>query len=312
MPVDPALTISGPLLRSPDLAELRMFCAAADLGSFGRAAVRCHVSQPAVSKRLASLERLAGTQLLERSQQGVKLTPAGRRLYEEARRVLDQSAALEDVLLGLRRVGGPVRLACSHSAADAFVGEALGSLDHQHQAVELVTANSQVVRDVIADGRADLGVVASRPHHTPYPGARETLLVDDEVICAVPPGHPWLHRTGAIPIAEFLRTPMVVRDPSSNARWTVDSALRDAGYDPPAILTEAATPSAARHEARDRCAPLLLSRYVLVGHGFTEVRVKGLSFPRAYMFVLPAVGEPSDSVVALMERLERQVALLRP
>lgn len=298
-------------VRSPDIAELRMFCAAADLGSFGRAAIRCHVTQPAVSKRLASLEVLAGTQLLERSPQGVKLTPAGRRLYEEARRVLDQSAALDDVLLGLRRAGGPVRLAASHSAADAFVGEALGTLDYHQLPVELVTANSQVVRDLIADGRADLGVVASRPHHTPYPGARETLLLEDEVICAVPPGHPWLHRPGPIPMDEFLRTPMVVRDPASNARWTVDSALRDAGYDPPQILVEAATPTSARREARERCAPVLLSRHVLAGHGFTEVHLKGLRFRRAYMFVLPAVGEPGDAVVALMDRLLSQAATLR-
>jgi DNA-binding transcriptional LysR family regulator len=299
-----------PVLRSPELTELRMFCAAAELGSFGRAAVRCNVSQPAVSKRVAALEALTATQLLERSAQGVKLTPSGRRLYAEARRVLDQAAALDDVVGGLRRVGGPVRLACSHSAADAFVGEALGTLGHNRLAVELVTANSQVIRDLVVDGRADLGVVASRPHHTPYPGGREVLLLEDEVICAVPPGHPWAHRPEPIPVKEFLRTPVVVRDPASNARWTVEAALRDEGLEAPKILVEAGTPSAARRESRERTAPVLLSRYVLAGHGFTEVKIKGLSFPRSYMFVLPAVGEPSAAVVALMDRLRETVASL--
>lgn len=288
-----------------------MFCAAADLGSFGRAAVRCRVSQPAVSKRLAALETLAGAQLLERSPQGVKLTPAGRRVYEEARRVLDQADVLDEVLVGLRRAGAPVRLAASHSAADAFVSEALGTLDYHHLPVELVTANSQVVRDLIADGRADLGVVASRPHHTPYPGSAERPLLEDEVVCAVPPGHPWQHRVGPVSRAEFLRTPMVVRDPASNARWTVEAALRDQGLEPPPVLVEAATPGAARREARERGAPLLLSRFVLAGHGFTEVPVQGLAFPRAYMFVLPALGEPGEAVQALIERLEATVAGLR-
>jgi DNA-binding transcriptional LysR family regulator len=222
--------------------------------------------------------------------------------------VLDQAEVLDDVLLGLRRAGAPVRLAASHSAADAFVSDALGTLDYHQLPVELVTANSQVVRDLIADGRADLGVVASRPHHTPYPGSVERPLLEDEVVCAVPPGHVWAHRVGPVSRTEFLRTPMVVRDPASNARWTVESALRDQGHEPPPVLVEAATPAAARREARERGAPLLLSRRVLAGHGFTEVPLQGLSFPRTYMFVLPALGEPGEAVQALIERLEATVA----
>ena len=85
-----------------------------------------------------------------------------------------------------------MRLAASHSATEAFVAAMLARLDAREQlAVELVTANSQVVRALVADGRADVGVAASRPGHTPNPGVRETELVDDAIVCAVPPGHPW-------------------------------------------------------------------------------------------------------------------------
>src|SRR5512133_1493563 len=213
--------------RPPDINELRTFCTAADSGSLGRAALRLGVSQPALSKRLASLEAAAGTQLLERSSKGVKLTPAGRRLYEEARTLLAQAEKLETVLVGLRRSGGPVRLAASHSATEAMVAQLLGELGgEQPLRVELATANSQVVRDLVAEGRADLGVAASRKRHTPYPGVREELLLEDEIVCAVPLVHPWARRK-SITINEFLRTPMVVRDPSSNARWTVESVLRE-------------------------------------------------------------------------------------
>lgn len=58
------------LVRSPELAELRTFCVAAEAGSLGRAALRLGVSQPSLTKRLQSLERLAGAQLLERSPRG--------------------------------------------------------------------------------------------------------------------------------------------------------------------------------------------------------------------------------------------------
>jgi len=295
--------------RTLDINELRTFCSAADSGSLGRAALRLGVSQPALSKRLASLETLAGTQLLERSSKGVKLTPAGRRLYEEAQRLLDQADRVDEVLVGLRRSGGPVRLAASHSAAEAMVGDVLGELGGEALAVELSTANSSVVRDLVADGRADLGVAASRPHHTPYPGVRELHLLDDEVVCAVPLAHPWTRRQ-QITQAEFVRTPMVVRDPSSNARWTVEAALRERRLSAAAPLCEVGTPQAAKREARSRKAPVLLSRYVLQTHDFVEVSIDGLSFPRSYVLILPAYGEPTQSVKELIERLREKAERL--
>src|SRR4051794_36550025 len=251
------------LVRSPELSELRTFCVAADAGSLGRAALRLGVSQPALSKRLQGLERLVGVQLLERSPRGVKLTPAGRRLYEEARRLLEQAHGVEDVMAGLQRAAGPVHLASSHSATEAFVADALVSLqDSRPFAVELVTANSAVVRGLVADGRADVGVTAGRSEATPNPGVRQEPLVDDEIVCAVPRGHPWAQR-GRVSQRQFLETAMVLRDPESNARWTVETRLRERGLRAADPLAQASTPAAARREALARNAPLLLSRRVL-------------------------------------------------
>jgi DNA-binding transcriptional LysR family regulator len=297
--------------RPPDINELRTFCAAADSGSLGRAALRLGVSQPALSKRLASLEAIAGTQLLERSSKGVKLTPAGRRLYEEARTMLAHADKLETVLVGLRRSGGPVRLAASHSATEAIVAELLGELGGDRPLpVELATANSTVVRDLVAEGRADIGVVASRLQHTPYPGVREEVLLEDAIICAVPLAHPWARRK-SISQREFLGTGMVVRDPSSNARWTVESVLRERGLSQVAPLVEAGTPMAAMREARARKAPLLLSRYVVRSPDFVHMEIEGLEFPRNYVLVLPAHGEPTYAVTQLVERLQERAAELR-
>src|SRR5256885_15243175 len=91
--------MSGPV-RSLDLAELRAFCAAVDLGSLGRAARLLRVSQPALSKRLRTLEAISGATLLERSPRGVTPTPAGARLYVEARKLLVQAETVEELMAG--------------------------------------------------------------------------------------------------------------------------------------------------------------------------------------------------------------------
>lgn len=289
--------------------DLRTLCAAAELGSLGRAAIRLHLSQPALSKRLHNLEALVGVELLERSPHGVKLTPAGRRLYEQARKLLHQADAIDEVISAVKRTGGPVRLAASHSAVEAFTGEVLGQLGREagRLRVELVSANSSVVRDLVADGRADLGVAASRPHHTPYPGVRELPVADDEVVCAIPRGHPWCMRE-QISRMEFLRTPMVMRDAGSNSRWTVDAVLAEQGLEMAPPLVEAASPAAARHEAHTHRAPILVSRLVLAGHDFHELVVDGLRFPRQFVLVLPAYGEPAGEVAQLVALLRRAAA----
>lgn len=84
--------------REPALADLRTFCIAIDLGSLGKAARVMHVSQPALSKRLRSLETWAGVRLLVRSHRGVAPTAAGMRLYPAARRLLADDDALADLI----------------------------------------------------------------------------------------------------------------------------------------------------------------------------------------------------------------------
>jgi len=205
---------------TPDLNELRGFCMAADLGSLGRAAVRLGVSQPSLSKRLASLEAKVGARLLERSARGVTLTPAGRRLYGLAHALLEEADGVAEVMLGIRQTGAVIRLAASHSATEAFVAALLAKIDGEDPvSVELVTANSEVVCALVADGRADVGVAASQPTPAPTTGIRESELIDDAIVCAVPPGHEWA-QAGTVSLERFLATPMVLRDPSSNARAT--------------------------------------------------------------------------------------------
>src|SRR5215207_6410303 len=208
--------MSGPV-RLADIAELRAFCAAADLGSLGRAARLMGVSQPALSKRLRTLEAVAGARLLERSPRGVTLTPAGTRLYVEARKLLAQSEAGEELMAGLGRDDRPVRLAASHTIAEYVLPGPLVEFEQRrerHLSVELVIANSLVVRELVREGRAEFGIAAidiepASDH------LREVPFVDDEVIVAVPRDHPWA-KLDVIPLKELACTPMVMRDPTAN------------------------------------------------------------------------------------------------
>lgn len=87
--------------------------AAAELGSFSRAAAKLRVSTPALVKQVSGFEAEFGITLFERSHSGVKVTPAGALLVDDARSIMRQS---EDALRRARRAagdGGAVRLGVS-------------------------------------------------------------------------------------------------------------------------------------------------------------------------------------------------------
>ncbi len=77
-----------------NLRDLGYLVALADCGHFGRAAERCHVSQPTLSAQIRKLEDFLGIALFERTSRQVALTPAGEAVVARARRVLEEAEAL--------------------------------------------------------------------------------------------------------------------------------------------------------------------------------------------------------------------------
>ena len=296
----------GDLVRPVDLAELRAFCAAVDLGSLGAAARALGVSQPALSKRMRDLEALAGTKLLERHARGTTATASGERLYLQARKLLAQAEEVEALLVGLRGEEGPVHLAASHTIAEYVLPGPLVDYERRHErhlSVELVIANSVVVRELVRDGRAEFGIAALEPNGDATAGVRVLPFCDDEVVLAVPRGHAWAGREAITP-EELAATAMVLRDPSANTRRVVDAELEEHELALAPPLAEVGSTRAAIDTALGEDAPVLLSRMALKGDDRLLVRpVAGLRFRRKFAFLLgPRPLSPSGR--ALLSHLQ--------
>src|SRR5690242_18123727 len=100
-----------------DLSDLRAFVAVTKLRSFRAAAAELHLSQPALSRRIAKLEAALGVRLLKRTTRKVDMTVIGREFSGRAEAVLN---GLDSSLLGMRdvarRVTGEITVACMPSA----------------------------------------------------------------------------------------------------------------------------------------------------------------------------------------------------
>jgi hypothetical protein len=134
------------------------------------------------------------------------------------------------------------------------------------------------------------------------------VLVDDEIVVAVPLRHRWA-RAARVSATELLATPLVLRDPRSNARATIDTVLAERGLELAPAAAELATPLAAMQEARRLGAPVMLSRHILGRDlNLQIVEVDDLRFPRAYLEILPAAGEPASAAQLVLDRLRARAA----
>jgi len=113
-----------------ELKWLDDFLALAACGSFSRAALERHVTQPAFGRRIRALENWAGTSLVDRATFPATLTPAGREFQNVARQIVRLAAEGREAARALdRRARSVVAFAALHSIAVAFLPAWIGALE---------------------------------------------------------------------------------------------------------------------------------------------------------------------------------------
>jgi DNA-binding transcriptional LysR family regulator len=160
-----------------DTRWLEDFISLAETRSFSKSATQRHVSQPAFSRRIRSLETWLGTDLIDRTSYPTKLTPAGEVFYEQALEMLAQINTARELMRD-RRGAEPsvVTFAMPHTLTLTYFPEWLTQIRQQ---VEPFSARALAlnVHDAImqlAEGNADLTLCYYHPQH-PLPLTAETV-----------------------------------------------------------------------------------------------------------------------------------------
>ena len=211
-----------------DTRQLAAFCAVVERRSFSQAAERLGVTQPAVSLQVRALEKRVGAQLLDRSGRRVEPTEAGLRLYRGAQRLL----ALEEQILrdvggdAEGELGGELLIGASTGPAAVIVPLLLAEFQREHPGVRvaLTVADTQAVVDRVGTRELELGIVGAARRHR---GVVYEPFFDDEVILAVPPGHPFAGRT--VSLDELRAESLIVMQEGAGVRQIVEDELRALG-----------------------------------------------------------------------------------
>lgn len=193
------------------LDQLRAFVAVANTLNMTRAAAQLHLTQPAISASISTLEERYGTRLFDRIGRRLELTQAGRLFLPEAQAVLNSAESatrLLDDLSGL--LTGELRLAASQTVATYWLPPRMAGFSHRFPAIALplkVGNTAQAVKSII-EGDAELGFIEGK-----YDNARirSRIIGGDALGLYTAPHHP------------LARSPLN-KDALNAANWVVREA----------------------------------------------------------------------------------------
>jgi DNA-binding transcriptional LysR family regulator len=198
-----------------ELRHLRYFVGVAETENVSRAALKLHISQPAVSRQVRDLEDEVGLPLLKRAGKSVRLTQAGRVFLNEARAILERT---DEALRNVRALDAQQRI-------DLHVGFSSEGIDHLFHMilnaynyampkvrVRLHDARVEDNVDALLAGKLELAFIFVAPKPGALRGLRFLELSREHIRLAVSPTHP-LARRRTLSIEEAARQPFLVLVP---------------------------------------------------------------------------------------------------
>jgi DNA-binding transcriptional LysR family regulator len=177
-----------------DVRRLRVLREVAAHGSFSAAAEALAYTQSAVSQQIATLEREAGTVLVDRSARGVSLTDAGEALVRHADAILARLADAEaelEAIAGLR--GGRLRLVAFPTAGATLAPRAIAAFRERHPAVDITLIPGEPDDGVAAlkAGETDIALLIESGFETSHDAAIDRIpVMEDPMYVLLPAGHP--------------------------------------------------------------------------------------------------------------------------
>jgi DNA-binding transcriptional LysR family regulator len=220
--------------------HLQLLVALDEYRSLAKVAGAIHITQPAVSKSLAEIERLLDVPLFDRSPRGLIPTVYGECVVRHARGLLSGFRRARDELLALRSGGGgSVTVGMLPTATTALVPRAVLRLKQRTPASTVVLREGTIgeMLGELRGERVDV-VVGALPHDTREPGLQSLVLLDHDPLVCVSGNHHPLVGQERLEIAELVRFPWIIPPESASVRLPLQDWLEQQGLPLPVDRVE--------------------------------------------------------------------------
>ena len=269
--------------------------------NFSQAAEALNTTQPAVSLAVKELESHYGVALFERMNRRVYLTPAGEALLATAQDVLRGFQEAEETLGQGRPLA--LRVGANVSFGEAGLAQVLGRFRQEHPQVRLraLVANSDKIQSLLAENQLDVGIVDGL-------GVSERLraqpLYQEDLVLAAAPGCFPAPAT----VEELAALPLLLREPGSGLRSSVDRVFSQQGLVPQPLLESTSTAALAQAAKAGLGVAILPEALAQRESGLQVGTVPEVRFFRQFACALHRQKAPSPALEAFLALLRDQTA----
>lgn len=269
--------------------------------NFSQAAEALNTTQPAVSLAVKELESHYGVALFERMNRRVYLTPAGEALLTTAQDVLRGFQEAEETLGQGRPLA--LRVGANVSFGEAGLAQVLGRFRQEHPQVRLraLVANSDKIQSLLAENQLDVGIVDGL-------GVSERLraqpLYQEDLVLAAAPGRFPAPAT----VEELAALPLLLREPGSGLRSSVDRVFSQQGLAPQPLLESTSTAALAQAAKAGLGVAILPEALAQRESGLQVGAVPEVRFFRQFACALHRQKAPSPALEAFLALLRDQTA----
>lgn len=208
--------------------KLKVFRVVADMLNYRRAAEELHLTQPAVTAQIRSLEDSLGIALFDRIGRETRLTPAGTTLLQYVRQI---EAIANDAIAALAPFGGQegveLSIGASHTIAVYLLPKLLKGLLHDwpNLRIHVVGGSTHEVLQALTSHQIGVALIEAPAHR---PDLKVEAFGEDELALIVRPDHRWAKKP-VVKAAELVQEPILLREGGSGMRKFVEEYLERNG-----------------------------------------------------------------------------------
>lgn len=266
--------------------SLTVFVAVAEKKSFTKAAEALHMTQPAVSQYIQTLERNLGTKLLDRSNKFVQLNPAGEIVYHHANEIIGLYTQMQKLVDDrIRKTGGKLAIGASYTFGEYVLPHVVAFLQRIHPLIrpKITIANSTRISEWVASRQLDVGIVDGDVPHNRLP---LEAFADDLMYIVAARSHP---ATGKC-AAELENETWIVREEASGTRRTTEKMFAELGIRPHRLMEFGST-QIIKESVQAGLGIAFLSHCTIqkeISLGILKtIRVRGTPFQRKFSLITP-------------------------
>jgi len=210
------------------IEQLEYLAAVARLGSFRRAAQELHISQPALSSSVRSLERELGVDILERGRHGARISEPGRDLLPYILSVLEAHDQLRQAASGEHQSTRIVRIGTVNTATIPLLTPVIRQLRalHPMTQVEIIGSQRADIRRALLEGSIDVGLANYLEGDDLPPDLETTLLLEGRPVVCLRPDSTLAARS-AVRVSDLRAAPLIVMRPGYLMHRFLHRLLRD-------------------------------------------------------------------------------------